>query len=737
MKHRFEDITAAHTKTFDWLFNLDSQGSKKSEFVFWLQYEHGIYWINGKAGSGKSTLMKYILDNPQTTQILQSWSGCARLTCAHHFFSESGTKMQKSHIGLLRALIHQILAAQRPWIHFLFPKQRDEHEKQKRQKLRTFWAPEKLSDAEVTEAFKLLLKCPTEKHRLCFFIDGLDEYEGPDREIAEIMTMIGDWHSQPASRIKLCISSRPHSAFQKAFYLLPSLRLQDLTREDISSFVFDKLKPDKYYLSTLEEDDRRKFTEIVKNVVNQASGVFLWVKLAVVSLLDGLEYYDRIPELQARVNELPPDLEDFYLRMLKRINCRYQIQAVRLFQAVVQNHETLDLLGFSFVEGDELEITRHPIEYFTVDRMRYRFTQTKAQVESRYACLFEIQEETLGSTYYRTRSRVTLCHKTLRDYLKTPEACRILSSSSPVSSFNMDIFNCVSSLLTFKCRIRNGLSLTDVDVDEEMCFFSREATSAIRSLSFLSHPTLNILMDEFAKTSAKACQDILSKEYNNNFGEYFFRADCSDVLARALRDNFMAFAVLQGWLFWIKGHINDAHYSINGRTALGLPLLFWAVSPILDGCPVETNLELIGLLLQSGLDVNARPRNSFNPLFPRVAFDVRNDNFRQVVGLWAAHSPWEALLLSFATSPFHWDYWEPTVKLFVSYGASLDLLGEPLDEYGSSTLDLLLEDPNAYGGTLQLLMQHGLKLSLDQLRALETYDPRKHNSPRYPLGNDE
>ena len=58
---RQEEIANAHKKTFQWIF--DESGEKVrpwSNFIEWLEEGSGTYWISGKAGSGKSTLMNYV-----------------------------------------------------------------------------------------------------------------------------------------------------------------------------------------------------------------------------------------------------------------------------------------------------------------------------------------------------------------------------------------------------------------------------------------------------------------------------------------------------------------------------------------------------------------------------------------------------------------------------------------------------------------------------------------------------
>lgn len=56
MRDRYDETPEAHRKTFRWIL----EDLPKNDFVKWLQSGAGLYWINGKAGSGKSTLMRFI-----------------------------------------------------------------------------------------------------------------------------------------------------------------------------------------------------------------------------------------------------------------------------------------------------------------------------------------------------------------------------------------------------------------------------------------------------------------------------------------------------------------------------------------------------------------------------------------------------------------------------------------------------------------------------------------------------
>ncbi len=112
MADREEEITEAHQNTFLWLLNPDLKSPQKQtwvDFIEWLKSGRGTYWINGKAGSGKSTLMRLISKSKQTSAALREWSGSSHLIVGNFFFWNSGTVEQRSQIGLLRTLLHDIL----------------------------------------------------------------------------------------------------------------------------------------------------------------------------------------------------------------------------------------------------------------------------------------------------------------------------------------------------------------------------------------------------------------------------------------------------------------------------------------------------------------------------------------------------------------------------------------------------------------------------------------------------
>ncbi|KAF2236932.1 hypothetical protein EV356DRAFT_530447 [Viridothelium virens] len=61
---REEEIAEAHKRTFEWIFS-------QKHFVDFLKLESGHFWISGKAGSGKSTLMKFLCSHERTEEALR------------------------------------------------------------------------------------------------------------------------------------------------------------------------------------------------------------------------------------------------------------------------------------------------------------------------------------------------------------------------------------------------------------------------------------------------------------------------------------------------------------------------------------------------------------------------------------------------------------------------------------------------------------------------------------------
>lgn len=114
MDERHASFIDAHHQTFDWIFDtakLPLQDPRSAIALDrWLESKDGLFWVSGKAGSGKSTFMKWLAQEQKTIAALQRWASPAVLCTASFYFWISGWAIQKSQNGLLQSLLHEILS---------------------------------------------------------------------------------------------------------------------------------------------------------------------------------------------------------------------------------------------------------------------------------------------------------------------------------------------------------------------------------------------------------------------------------------------------------------------------------------------------------------------------------------------------------------------------------------------------------------------------------------------------
>jgi hypothetical protein len=346
MTHRAMEIAESHRKTFLWLLHQCtsqtcehlSHGARPwSNFIQWLRDDSGIYWINGKAGSGKSTLMRFISEQTEVQSHLNHWRGQGDIHVSHFYFWNSGSELQRSQPGLLRSLLFHALQERPELTRFVFPEEWNDacpSENDECDECIYGAKPVRLPDYNsytfstkiLEKAFLRLAGLTTKEFRFCFFIDGLDEYEGDPELLTELLKKVSEYPF-----VKMCVSSRPWLVFEEAFEQSPSLRLQDLTWKDIQQYVGDKLQAN-LKMQQLGRSEPFGAASILKSIISKANGVFLWVRIVTTSLLNGLRNQDSISDLQRRIDVLPSELDTLYCHMIDRVDPLYFDQASRIFR---------------------------------------------------------------------------------------------------------------------------------------------------------------------------------------------------------------------------------------------------------------------------------------------------------------------------------------------------------------------------------------------------------------------
>jgi hypothetical protein len=271
MGYRQVNLRSAHDKTFSWILdssNPTGENLCSSKFVDWLTSNDNLFWISGKIGSGKSTLMKYICNHDLVQRNLKKWcDGCQLVITSFFFWNASKSVLPKSKEGLLRSILYQILRQAPDLIQYAPPGQWDTYSSSNLGNHEL--GQDFLTVPELLAAFnRISAHLAATKIKFCFFIDGLDEYVGkPD----EILPLIESLKKSP--RVKMCVSSRRWNHFEKAFGQDSSRKLyiELYTANDIEIFVRETLEKSPDYQEIVEDDESS--IDLIKEIVGEYSSL--------------------------------------------------------------------------------------------------------------------------------------------------------------------------------------------------------------------------------------------------------------------------------------------------------------------------------------------------------------------------------------------------------------------------------------------------------------------------------
>lgn len=389
MGDRKDSVSPAHVKTLQWALKpaceREGREAEWDDLSEWLRSGTGLYWICGKAGSGKSTLMKYLHDNPDTRAPLEAWAGDLPLSTGSFFFWGLGRQEQKSLEGLSRALLYQLLEAESSYIPSALPRLwqeiRTDVEK----------VPAPPSSGELRAASEFMVKNFQPKRRFCLFIDGLDEFEGNFHDAIKLIRGLCS-----NSEIKIIVSSRPIAICHDAFSRVPQLHMEHLTSNDIKEYIQDTVGSHAY-MEVLTASGEQSPNMITNKLIEKASGVFLWVILACRSVLDGFAAHDTVEELCRRVDDLPPELEDLFVHMLNSVDRRYHEQMAKTLKILYSEYRARDssdaglkTIKLACFNRNDMDCTSNlPLESFPVHEARKICLAMVARLRSRCGGLLQ------------------------------------------------------------------------------------------------------------------------------------------------------------------------------------------------------------------------------------------------------------------------------------------------------------------------------------------------------------
>ncbi|KAK5206616.1 hypothetical protein LTR99_005397 [Exophiala xenobiotica] len=410
MRYREDHITIAQAGSYAWLSDPDV-GLRS-----WLRSDDRLYWIQGKPGSGKSTVMKYLSQNLKTIIGNDHSNQCEYLW---FFFNARGSYLQKSFEGLLRSVLYQ-LGQGNPSIAQIIV----DRCKTKESGMRNIW-----TDTELRSIFELVRGQITIERPVVLFLDALDEFNGYPETIADFLSSLNSSTGQQKTlNIKICFSSRPWDVFVERFDKCCGIRLQDWTRPDIGRYADVRLQKilDPAHLDSISESTEPHRERMVNYIHENAQGVFLWVALVLDELT---KLSDMSPQdLYAEMTKFPADLEDYYRFTLGRIPPKDRYDAFVLLELVLRCEEgqveVRDLyFAFRCEKGVSFEICQQLllIAYSEAQEVSHMVTKLKDLCGG---LLEVVQLEHNGRSY------VQFMHETAKTFVHRPGLRQCLARNS-------------------------------------------------------------------------------------------------------------------------------------------------------------------------------------------------------------------------------------------------------------------------------------------------------------------
>ncbi|KAF2878507.1 hypothetical protein BDV95DRAFT_24199 [Massariosphaeria phaeospora] len=294
----------------------------------WLNAGNGLYWLYGKTGSGKTTLMRYLGNCSGTRSCLQSWAGQTKLSTASYYFGNTFPQLE----AFLRHILFHLIREPPYLVPQLFPFGWTELINI----TQTSWSID-----ELKKALARLGRCHVNAY-FCFFIDGLDRFDGKPIELLRIIRKLSN-----IPHIKICVSSRYSRPFIQFLGKIPHQQLcvQWNHREDIQQLAQDELE--RRLEIKQHADALRMYSDLVEGIVRKSVGVFVWVSLAVHLLCDGLSNEDNADLLLQRLEDLPYDLHELFHQFSGSVDRLYRDKMAMLCHIALcaRTHQRGDLLA--------------------------------------------------------------------------------------------------------------------------------------------------------------------------------------------------------------------------------------------------------------------------------------------------------------------------------------------------------------------------------------------------------
>lgn len=302
-------IQAASPSTCQWVF----QNRLYSDWQLRRRYEshHGLLWLKGKPGAGKSVLLKTMF-----RASCEASTDPNRIIVAH-YFSRHGEMLEQNTEGMYRSLWHQIIQqdkALREYFVSNYRQRRDTHTS-------VSWSFDDLKEKLTTSVLQ------TDGARFDFFIDGIDECTNEDEDgVISFFKKITEHAYETGANVNICMSGRHYPKAAGESYL--EIVMEDENWDDICQFAYNELP--KY-----PNIDAASLRALAEKIANKAKGVFLWAHFAIRTLKEDHLNDRSTSSTEEELDRLPNELKDLFSSCFAGFNDRDFPEGLALWRWVL------------------------------------------------------------------------------------------------------------------------------------------------------------------------------------------------------------------------------------------------------------------------------------------------------------------------------------------------------------------------------------------------------------------
>lgn len=607
MLERRHSIPEADESSLGWLFTQKScEYPEVTNLMTFLSQENGLFWIQGKPASGKSTFVKYLLNRSQGRDKRWSWTGAREVVFASHFCWIAGTPMQKSQQGLLQTLLYQTLSSDLALVPIA---------------CRSQWATGANHGSwYIKELWDCLYAAiAASEKRICFFIDGVDEIE-PEKDHIPIAKAIV--RLSACANVKVITSSRPWPEFERIFkgngrvLMMESanrISIVNYIREELESKSTDETFSNVSWsciesgcgctLKVRERHDDAYF--LVQSIVDGANGVFLWVALILEAVRRHVDLGCPIAVLRSYIDTLPNTLEEYFRTMIFKRTHESLISETAMVLKIASLAPLCSISDFTLVfqytdSGvswltDPNFCSTLPCSTCTLDELEDIIQKTAQRLNGCCRDLITCSSwcrppvigvyDTVCTGRYHTAGFIKFTHRTIFDFLHTPEMQSTLERHIP-KHFMEDSFQ--DQLRIAACK----LALTDENARHSVFYPWQKLSLSIRGklggrYSHLAAITEEVALHQFETLTKSVALPVSPRQWLSEDVCTSLSIELSAYGLFSFTDTVMHLAPQ------LLASALDVSIALNGRN-------------VLFGHDRKNSLGILSRLLQAGLDSNVQ-----------------------------------------------------------------------------------------------------------------------------------